>query len=116
MRREMSSVGHWYRRPDTQELFQIVDCDERSGIVRVQMFDGSLDEIEEDSWRVLSPEPVEPPEDWSGPLDNLDTGDFDELEAAANAEPLDNDFRDDREPWESLLAAELTDDESERSL
>lgn len=117
MRREMSTVGHWYRRPDTEELFQVVDCDEQSGIVRVQMFDGSLDEIEEDIWRVLSPEPVEPPGDWTGPLDNLDSGDFDELEGAANSEPVEDEyFRDDREPWESLLAAELTGIEGERSM
>jgi hypothetical protein len=48
MKREMSSVGQWYLRPDTHELFQVVDCDEQSGAVRIQMFDGNLDEIDED--------------------------------------------------------------------
>jgi hypothetical protein len=105
MKREMISVGQWYLRPDTQETFQVVDCDDQSGTVRIQMFDGSLDEIEEDVWRALSPEPVEPPEDWTGPLDNVETDDLNEFGAETDAEPEDY-FRDDREPWESLLAAE----------
>jgi hypothetical protein len=107
MKREMISVSQWYLRPDTQEMFQVVDCDEQSGTVRVQMFDGSLDEIEEDAWRALSPEPVEPPEDWTGALDTLETEDLEELGAETDAEPEDC-FRDDREPWESLVPEELT--------
>jgi hypothetical protein len=105
MKREMISVGQWYLRQDTHEMFQVVDCDDRSGTVRIQMFDGSLDEIEEDAWRALSPEPVEPPEDWTGPLDNLETDDLNEFGAETDAEPQDY-FRDNREPWESLLDAE----------
>src|SRR5207245_795189 len=101
----MLSVGEWYLRPDTRETFQVVDYDDQSGTVRIQMFDGSLDEIEEDGWRAVSAEPVEPPEDWTGPLDNLETDDLDEFGAETDAEPEDY-FRDDREPWESLLAAE----------
>jgi hypothetical protein len=112
MKREMSSVGQWYLRPDTHELFQVVDCDEQSGAVRIQMFDGSLDEIDEDVWRALSAEPVEPPEDWTGPLDNLETDDPDEFGAGTDTQPEDC-FRDDREPWESLLAAEAMGIDSE---
>ena len=28
MKREMNPVGQWYLRPDTQELFQVVDWDD----------------------------------------------------------------------------------------
>jgi hypothetical protein len=63
----------------------VVDCDDQSGTVRIQMFDGSLDEIEEDAWRALSAEPVEQPEDWTGPLDNLET---DDLESMACGTPV----------------------------
>jgi hypothetical protein len=114
MKREMISVGQWYLRPDTQETFQVVDCDDQSGTVRIQMFDGSLDEIEEDAWRALSPEPVEQPEDWTGPLDNLDTDDLEEFGAETDAEPEDY-FRDDREPWKSLLDAEAMGSDGEQA-
>lgn len=115
MKRAMNAVGQWYRRPDTEELFQVIDWEEPSGTVRIQMFDGNLDELEEDTWRVLSPEPVEPPEDWTGPLDNVDSGDVDEFDATANEEPEEEYFRDDREPWESLVAAEAAGSEGERA-
>ena len=55
MRGGMISVGQWYRREDTRELFQVVDWETRAGAVRIQMFDGSLDEIDEDTWRALCP-------------------------------------------------------------
>jgi hypothetical protein len=59
-----------------------------------------------------SAEPVEPPEDWTGPLDNLETDDPDEFGAGTDTQPEDC-FRDDREPWESLLAAEAMGIDSE---
>jgi hypothetical protein len=106
MKRELDSVGQWYLRPDTHETFQLIDWDEHSGTARVQMCDGSLDEIDEDTWRALSPEPVEAPEDWTGPLDNLETGDLGEF-VAESEEPSDEDyFADDQEPWEVLLLEE----------
>src|SRR5205085_1014714 len=87
MKRGMNLVGQWYLRPDTQELFQVLDCDDRSGAVRIQMFDGSLDELEEESWRAMAPEPVEPPEDWTGPLDNLENDELDELGLEPDSRP-----------------------------
>lgn len=102
MKREIDSVGQWYLRPDTHETFHLIDWDEQSGTARVQMCDGSLDEIDEDSWRALSPEPVEAPEDWTGPLDNLEIGDLDELVMESD----EHYFRDDREPWETLMVEE----------
>lgn len=102
MKREIDSVGQWYLRPDTHETFHLIDWDEQSGTARVQMCDGSLDEIDEDSWRALSPEPVEAPEDWTGPLDNLEIGDLDELVMESD----EYYFRDDREPWETLMVEE----------
>lgn len=106
MKRELESVGQWYLRPDTHETFQLIDWDDQSGSARVQMCDGSLDEIDDDVWRALSPEPVEAPEDWTGPLDNLELGDPDELGMEAEGHPVEDDLRDDREPWEILLQEE----------
>lgn len=106
MKREVDFVGQWYLRPDTHETFQLIDWDDQSGTARVQMCDGSLDEIDADIWRALSPERVEAPEDWTGPLDSLEVGDLGEFVMESD-EPSDEDyFRDDREPWESLLLEE----------
>ena len=69
------------------------------------MFDGTLDEIEKDTWRSLSAEPVEPPEDWTGPLDNVEGDDLEEFASESDAQPQEY-FRDDRESWESLLDEE----------
>jgi len=105
MKREIDCVGQWYLRPDTRETFQLIDWDDLSGAARVQMCDGNLDEIDEDSWRALSPEPVDAPEDWTGPLDNLETSEVDELLAQSEA-PSQDDFVDHREPWEILMVEE----------
>ncbi|HVV72758.1 MAG TPA: DUF6763 family protein, partial [Verrucomicrobiae bacterium] len=78
MLNDMNVVGQWYQRPDTREIFQVIDWDDRSDAVRVQMFDGSLDELETDSWRSLSPEPVAAPKDCTGPLDNVEPDEGDE--------------------------------------
>jgi|SRR5581483_393131 len=103
MLREMSAVGQWYQRPDTWDVFQVVDWDDSMGAARIQMFDGSLDEIDEDTWRALSPRAVAAPKDWTGPLDNLETEDLEEYGTQSDDQWEENRFRDDREPWESLL-------------
>jgi len=102
MKREIDPMGQWYMRPDTHETFHLIDWDEQSGTARVQMCDGSLDEIDKDIWRALSPEPVEAPEDWTGPLDNWETDDLDEVLMESDEPSDEHFFRDDREPWEIL--------------
>jgi hypothetical protein len=106
MKNDGHTLGQWYLREDTQEMFQVIDDDEQSGTIRVQLFDGSLDEIEPESWRALSPVPVAPPEDWTGPLD-LETADFEEWTDEERDSPIDV-FRDDREPWEDIVLQELS--------
>ena len=106
MKHEVYSIGQWYLRPDTHETFHLIDWDDQSGAARIQMCDGSVDEIDEDSWRALLPQPVEAPEDWTGPLDNWEAGDLEES-VMESGEPSDEDyFRDDQEPWEILMAEE----------
>jgi hypothetical protein len=85
-------------------IFHVIDCDERSGTIRIQTFDGDLDEIEEEFWRALPLEPVEPPEDWTGPLDNVEADDLDQFVAQGYTQPIEP--ADYREPWEALLAEE----------
>lgn len=83
-------VGQWYRRRDLGETFQVIGYDERSGTVEIQTFDGSLDEIDEDTWQALRLTPAEAPKDWTGPLDCLEADDAEErLQASEGYELMD---------------------------
>jgi hypothetical protein len=69
-------VGTWYLRRDEDRAFQVVALDEAAGLVEAQHFDGDLEEIELEAWHDLDAEPIEAPEDWSGPLDAGETDDL----------------------------------------
>lgn len=85
-------VGEWYA--DTQgTLFEVVAVDPDDGTVEVQYFDGTVEELDADSWEEMRPKPSDPPEDWSGSfdIDREDYGvDLDEGDRGMWANPLDN--------------------------
>ncbi len=60
--------GDWFQLT-TGEQFEVVAVDEDGGTLEIQYFDGAVEEIEEDIWDELVPQPIAPPEDWSGSLD-----------------------------------------------
>jgi len=70
----MPTVGTWYRRPNGN-LFEVVAVDLDDATVEVQFFDGTIDEIEFDTWTDLLIEAVGAPEDWSGSVD-MDADDY----------------------------------------
>jgi hypothetical protein len=57
-------------------MFQVVGRDEISHTIEIQSFDGELDEIDTATWATLPLERVEPPEDWTGPMDDVETDDL----------------------------------------
>ena len=61
-------IGHWYRRAN-RALFEVVAVDEQDGTIELQYFDGTIDEIDFESWPALLIERVRAPEDWTGSLD-----------------------------------------------
>ena len=65
-------VGQWYRG-DTDELFEVVAIDELDGTIEIQYFDGSVTEVDIETWNEqLRDELIEAanaPEDWSGAVD-----------------------------------------------
>lgn len=69
-------IGQWYARADKGELFQVVAYDGRSGMIEIQSFDGDLDEIDGGLWNSLAPERAAPPENWTGPVDDVETDDL----------------------------------------
>ena len=69
-------VSQWYRHRDKGQHFYVTALDEAEGTVETQHFDGDLEEMDFDDWRQLSIEAIEPPEDWTGPVDNIGRDDL----------------------------------------
>jgi len=69
-------TGNWYRHLDKGESFHVVDIDEEAGNVEIQYFDGALDKVDLDDWYELEIEPMEAPEDWTGPVDDVERDDL----------------------------------------
>lgn len=65
-------VGQWYRG-GTNELFEIVAIDEEDQTIEIQYFDGTITEIDYESWNEeLLDDVIDAagaPEDWSGSVD-----------------------------------------------
>ncbi|HHW78266.1 MAG TPA: hypothetical protein GX399_14765 [Xanthomonadaceae bacterium] len=75
-------IGNWYRNQETGNDFEVVALDEDAQTVEIQYFDGELEEFDLDAWYELPIDPIEAPEDWSGPFDEMEPDDlgFDEEE------------------------------------
>jgi hypothetical protein len=68
------AIGRWYRRSNGQ-LFEVVALDEADQTIELQFFDGTIDEVDVDTWSRLLIERVAAPEDWSGSVD-MDPEDY----------------------------------------
>lgn len=97
--RNTPEVGQWYAQAGRGRLLQVVAFDEEDGLVELQDFDGDIDEVDLDTWRDLQLERAEPPEDWTGPVDEVETDDLG-YTAAADIAP-----RDWRAPLDDLPVA-----------
>lgn len=60
-------IGAWYSRRGA--LFEVVAIDREDGTVEVQHFDGTLDEIDLETWAEQEFEEAEAPDDWTGSVD-----------------------------------------------
>lgn len=84
-------VGNWYVNRESDQLFQVVAVDDDAGTIEVQDFEGDLDEIGDDEWREMPLEGAVPPDDWSGPVDDVEPDEFGytdiELQASEESEP-----------------------------
>ena len=100
-------LGQWYLHRDKGEIFQVTGYDKEAGTIEIQTFDGDLDEIDEESWRMLPLGLAEPPEDWTGPMDDVERDDLGysetEMSGADWAEPLDP-YPPAPEAWEETAA------------
>jgi hypothetical protein len=68
-------VGNWYEHLDKGQKFQVVDIDDGAGVIEIQYFDGDLDKMDKDEWLEAELQAIDQPEDWTGPLDEVEPDD-----------------------------------------
>lgn len=61
-------TGNWYKN-NAGESFEIVAQDEDDETLELQYYDGTIEELDQETWEQLNPEPIAPPEDWVGSMD-----------------------------------------------
>jgi hypothetical protein len=71
---EYPVIGRWYRRTNGS-IFEVVALDEQDATVELQYFDGTIDEVDLETWPTMLIERAGAPEDWSGSVD-MDPEDF----------------------------------------
>lgn len=69
-------VEQWYRHLDKGQQFQVTAIDDAAGTVEIQHFDGDVEELDMESWYQQEVEPIPQPEDWAGPMDNIERDDL----------------------------------------
>jgi hypothetical protein len=69
-------VGNWYVHLDKGTPFQVVSIDEQARTIELQHFDGDLEECDFEEWRAMDLELGEEPEDWTGPVDDIEKDDL----------------------------------------
>ena len=69
-------ITQWYRHLNKGQQFYVTAFDEAEGTVELQHFDGDLEEMDIDDWHAIAVEPIEQPEDWTGPVDDIERDDL----------------------------------------
>lgn len=68
MSKKLPTVGDWFETA-SHETFEIVAYDDARGLIEIQYFDGTVEELDLDTWNDQLFMAIEPPEDWSGSMD-----------------------------------------------
>lgn len=110
-------IGQWYMHLDKGEIFQVTGYDEHSRTIEIQTFDGDLDEIDAETWQALPLAFAEPPEDWTGPVDDVERDDLGYSETDMSnkdwAEPLQAVRAQQQEAWQDTTAEDEQDPQGE---
>lgn len=87
-------IEHWYRGLNGN-TFEIIDINQDEGYIDIQYFDGVIDEIIYTDWNEMSCVEIAPPEDWSGPFDDLVQDDMGDTEIPSRPGSYDK-------PWNQM--------------
>ena len=69
-------LENWYQEVETGRSFRVVAVDEENDAIDVQYLDGDIGEFDFPSWIDSAIVPIEPPEDWSAPFDDMEADDL----------------------------------------
>ena len=61
-------IGDWYKNT-IGDAFEVVAQDLDDDTLELQYYDGTLEELDAETWEYMHPVPIEPPEDWTGSMD-----------------------------------------------
>jgi hypothetical protein len=75
-------AGEWYRHLDKGQSFRVLSVERDEDLIEIQHFDGDLEELEFAEWFAMDLEPAAEPEDWTGPMDDVETDDLGYSETA----------------------------------
>ncbi len=113
-------IGQWYTRWDKGEIFQVVAYDPESRTIQVQTFDGDVEEMDLGTWVALPLSLAEPPEDWTGPADDVERDDLGYSETGMSegdwSQPLQSlraEGEEGQEAWEDTTPEDERDPEGE---
>lgn len=102
-------VGNWYRHLDKGQMFRVIAQDETEELIELQHFDGDVEEVSLAAWRAMDLEVAEAPEDWTGPIDDIEKDDLGYTETGMSgsdwSDPLQETPRDLKEAWEDAGTA-----------
>lgn len=87
-------IDNWYETIEGT-IFKVIDIDDSTDVIEVQFFEGEVAELELDQWNNILARPIAPPEDWSGPFDDLVSDDFGDTDRPVHPEDWDG-------PWDNL--------------
>ena len=100
-------VQNWYQFLDKGQKFKVVAVDEDSGYIEIQHYDGDVEEIDRELWDELDIELIEPPEDWTGPVDYVERDDMGYTETGMSQEDWSASLREVYSKEESLGGEDL---------
>ena len=74
-------VENWYENQEENHRFKVIALDDAIGTVEIQHYDGSLEEIDIETWYLLDIEQIDNPDSWAGALDDLEQNDSDYMDS-----------------------------------
>ena len=90
-------IDEWYHYPAKAQKFKVIAFDDHAATVEIQYFDGNIDEFDLDTWYELDMERIEPPEDWTGPMDNIEKDDLNPVGTEMQREDWDAPYSEEDE-------------------
>ena len=77
-------TGQWYRHLDKGQTFRVLSAERDEDLIEIQHFDGDLEELEFAEWFGMDLAQAAEPEDWTGPVDDVETDDLGYNDTAKN--------------------------------